>query len=472
MNRQIYSLLLYSSIPFIFAGCMHYSSYQPPHSQTTSVWSQNTPNSNHKVDDLTQWWSQFNDPVLGQLIETAQDNSPNLLKAWAKIEQARATLTTSKASLFPSLTGSASAKRAKDGQVSNQGTGSLDASWEIDLFGKIRKQNEAAQSRIEARQDDWHDARISLAAEVADDYVQYRSCELLVAVYQNELQSMQKTEQANSQMVKAGFTAPMDGALSRANLASTQMNLLNQQKQCDLLVKTLVQVTGMQETALRPLLNSGKSKSLPKPALFNVSDVPAQMLQHRPDIAALEREVYATYAEIGSAQADRYPSLSLTGVISTVLTGGTSAASWSFGPALSLPIFDAGQKKAAVESAKATYVSAIADYQSGVRSAVSEVEQALVQLNSIAAQEQASENSVREYENYFNALQLSWKAGNTNLLDLESARRSSLSAQMSQIELQTSRVQQWIALYKAMGGGWQKNAVVTQPETSLKDINF
>jgi NodT family efflux transporter outer membrane factor (OMF) lipoprotein len=283
---------------------------------------------------------------------------------------------------------------------------------------------------------------------------------------------MQKTEQANSQMVKAGFTAPMDGALSRANLASTQMNLVNQQKQCDLLVKTLVQVTGMQETALRPLLNSGKSKSLPKPALFNVSDVPAQMLQHRPDIAALEREVYATYAEIGSAQADRYPSLSLTGVISTVLTGGTSAASWSFGPALSLPIFDAGQKKAAVESAKATYVSAIADYQSGVRSAVSEVEQALVQLNSIAAQEQASENSVREYENYFNALQLSWKAGNTNLLDLESARRSALSAQMSQIELQTSRVQQWIALYKAMGGGWQKNAVVTQPETSLKDINF
>lgn len=453
------------------AGCSH-NLYTPPQSQVAPLWSSVSSSHEHKLQDLTQWWAQFNDPVLSRLIEQAQQNSPDLLKAWARIEQARASLTTSKAGLLPSLTGSGNAKRSKDGgQINNQRSGSLDASWEIDLFGRIKNQSEAAIARVEARQEDWHDARISLAAEVADDYVQYHSCQTLVAIYQHELSSMQKTEHATAQMVKAGFTAPMDGALTRANLASTQMTLFNQQKQCDVLIKTLVQVTGIQENDLRPLLDQGKAR-LPVPRLFAVSSMPIEVIQQRPDLAALEREVYATYAEIGVAQADRYPRLSLTGAISTAVTAGISASTWSFGPALSLPIFDAGQKKAAVNSAKASYIAAVADYQSGVRKVVSEVEQTLVQLNSIAAQEQASKTSVKEYENYFQSLNLSWKAGKTNLLDLESARRSSLSAQVSQIELQTSRLQQWIALYKAVGGGWQKNTAVTQSNRLLNDPNL
>lgn len=471
-NLKHYQLGLLALMLASLSGCISQAPYQSPQVRISPHWETPTVSSATKMNDLTQWWAQFNDPVLSQMIQQAQENSPTLLKAWAKIEQARASYASSRSSLFPSLTGSGSATRAKDGQISNQRSGSLDASWEIDLFGKLRSASRAEASRVEEQQANWHDSRVSLAAEVADDYVQYRSCEMLLQTYQHELSSMQKTEQATALMVKAGFTAPSDGALARANLASTQLSLLSQQKQCDLLVKSLVEVTGIQETELRSLLDRQKTKALPVPALFDVSSIPTNMLRNRPDIAASEREVYATYAEIAEAQADRYPSLSLSGSISASITSGVSSSAWSFGPSLSIPIFDAGKKKAALNSARAAYVAAVADYQSQVKSAVSEVEQALVQLDSIAKQEQSSETSVQENQRYVQALYSSWKAGNTNLLDLESARRTALSAQLDQISLQTTRVQEWIALYKAVGGGWQQNLEINRPDKLLKDLKY
>jgi NodT family efflux transporter outer membrane factor (OMF) lipoprotein len=259
--------------------------------------------------------------------------------------------------------------------------------------------------------------------------------------------------------VQAGFSAAADGSLARASLAGTRSTLINQQAQCDLLVKSLVALTGGDETDLRARL-AGVSGRLPQPAGIEVPSVPAEALRQRPDLATSERELAAASAEIGAAQADRYPSLSLSGVI-TVAAATSPLTTWSFGPSLSLPLLDGGRRRAAVDSARAAYAAADADYRQKVRQAVKEVEQALVSLDSAARRTAQAEEAAREYRRYFEAAEQNWRAGGVSLLTLEEARRLALAAEIELIGLQRDRVEYWIALYKALGGGWQPGAAAT-----------
>lgn len=430
------------------------------------------------VATMRDWWQQFDDPAVAQLIALADADSPSLANAWADIEQARATLTTARAAGLPSVDGSASATRARQQTMSGSVTTSttrsagLDAAWEIDLFAKVRRNAEAAEARAHARVADWHDARVSLAAEVADTYVQYRACELLVDAYERERTSTAETEKATAAAVRAGFNAPSDGDLARASLASATSTLLSQRAQCDLLVKSLVDLTGRDEPALRLLLSDAKANGgvggsrLPTPAGLEVQSVPANVLRQRPDLASLERELAASSAEIGAAEADLYPSLSLSGSISITASPGSSAlTTWSLGPSLSIPLFDAGQRRAAVASARASYQAALANFRQGVRTAVKEVERSLVNLDSTARRAEEAERAAEGYRHYFRATETNWRAGGESLLTLEEARRSALSAEISLITLQRDRVEYWIALYKALGGGWQPGTPAWSPDT-------
>ncbi|WP_334018130.1 TolC family protein [Burkholderia orbicola] len=181
-----------------------------------------------KVENLIDWWSRFDDPAVGELIRVAEAGSPTLAKAVARISSARATLASNSADAWPTLTGSASIARAKSNVSTGSATfttlattrsGGLDASWELDLFGKARSARESSQALLQARIDDWHDARISLAAEAADDYVQYRACRQLVRAYQQSAASYAKTEKSTNAAVTAGMSAASDGYLAEANTA-------------------------------------------------------------------------------------------------------------------------------------------------------------------------------------------------------------------------------------------------------------
>jgi len=441
----------------------------PPQPQAPPSWQSELPHGG-RTGDLRQWWQQFDDTRVARLVEMAERDSPSLTKAWASIEKARATMRSTRAQARPSVTGSASASRSnqlQSGESTATGTSrsaGFDASWELDLFGKVRRNTEASEARIEARAADWHDARVSLAAEVADTYVQYRACVLLADAYQREAASTATTEKATEAAVQAGFTAPSDGALARASLASAQSSLLQQNTQCDILVKSLVYLTGSDEPSLRRLITGGDDP-VPRPADLQVQAVPAQVLRQRPDLASLEREVAATGAEIGAAQADLYPSLSLSGSVSVSASSLASPATlWSFGPSLSIPLFDGGKLDAAVETARASYTSALAAYRQGVRTVVRDVEEALTNLNGAALRAEQAEKAAREYRSYFLSTETNWRAGRTSLLSLEEARRSALSAEITEITLQQNRVQYWIALYKAVGGGWQPGTPAVSPE--------
>lgn len=439
--------------------------YHKPDMRAPDHWQTPLPHRG-KETELTQWWEQFGDPVLVTLIQAAEVDSPDLAEAWASIERARANVSSVTAGFGPSLdstqtlTRSQQQSQGSSASIVTSRSSTFDASWEADLFGKVRRNVEAAQARVEARIDDWHDARVSLAAEVADTYTQYRGCVLLMHAYVQESVSMTQTTKATLLSVEAGFTAPADGALSRASLAGILSSQEAQQVQCNLLVKSLVELTGSPESQLRDLLDKNTG-SLPGPAIIHVNTVPANALRQRPDIASLERELAACGAEIGAAQADLYPGLTLSGSISVSASSiASSATTWSFGPTLSIPLFDSGKRRAAVASSQAGYQSALAQWRDGVRTAIKEVEQALVNLEGVERRTAQAADSLKEYRSYLIATNESWKTGSASLLTLEEARRSALDAEIKYIELQRDWVQDWIALYKALGGGWREGQSV------------
>lgn len=456
-------------MPAFVSACTLMPAYQSPSPVAPSHWQEALPHGGDTVK-LVNWWSQFNDPVLTDLLQAAEKDNPSLEKAAAAIREARATITSSKAAGLPAVTGTASDIRSSSNNLQHlpsatTRTAELDASWEIDLFGAVRYATESAQAKAEARVSDWHKARVSLAAEVASNYVSYRACQQQVVAYEAELASQRETARLTETLAKAGFNAPADANLARASVATTSATLTSQQESCDLTVKSLVALTGIEENALRAKLAADKTE-IPAPAGFAVDDIPAVQISQRPDVMTAERTLAAAYADIGSAEADRYPRLSLLGTITASAISGASATTWSFGPSLSAPLFDAGKRKANAEAARARYDQSLADYKQTVRNAVEETEQALVRLASATKRESDARTAAANYRAYLAASEQLWKSGGMSLLDLENARRSSISADLNVITLKSDQVNDWIALYKALGGDWQSARAPGNPLSS------
>ncbi|SCK21629.1 efflux transporter outer membrane subunit [Vogesella sp. LIG4] len=430
--------------------------YQAPVMRMDAQWQAALPHGG-STTALLDWWQSFNDPVLSSLLQAAEADSPTLDKALAAIASARTSDDEAGLSGLPTLSASASDTHSgsKGGNVGRSSSALLDASWELDLFGRVRRSQQATQAALSASQADWHDARVTLAAEVASEYVNYRACQLQAARYQDNHRSLQQAAGATAAAVQAGLSAAADGALVEASLASANSSLLAQQAECEVSIKSLVALTGLAEPALRAQLAS-EPDAIPQPGTLRVDSVPLQLLSQRPDLVSAERSLAAASARIGVAEAERYPRLSLLGSLSSTATRGSgNSQGWSFGPTLSLPVFDGGSGKAAVQTAQANYQSALAGYRGAVRSAVQEVEQALVRLDSASRREASVATAAANYGRYFAASLQSWQAGSTSLLDLEESRRNALSAEQSLITVQRDRVLYGISLYKALGGGWQ-----------------
>ena len=278
-----------------------------------------------------------------------------------------------------------------------------------------------------------------------------------MAISQADLASRNETSAISQRAAAAGFQAPAAAALARASAAEAASRLTGQQTECDVGIKAMVALTGLDEPAVRALLARAPS-GLPVPREFAVSALPAGLLMQRPDLAAAERELAAASADIGVAVGDQYPRLTLAGSIGPVRldTGSISAnfTNWSLGPAVSLPIFDAGRRAANVEATRAAYLAAESDYRARVRRAVREVEEALVRLQSSAARELDARTASQGYRDALEAAQVRWRNGLGSLLELEEARRFSLVADSSLASVQRDRVAAWVALYRALGGGW------------------
>ena len=238
-------------------------------------------------------------------------------------------------------------------------------------------------------------------------------------------------------------------ALARASRASARISLDSQVADCRVLAQTLAVLTAAPQDRVDAILTKGYG--MPAVKGFRVAEVPADMLRQRPDIAGAELTFAASLLDLGVAKADLYPSLTLGGSVSLADPTG-----WSFGPALTLPILDGGQRRAAVSTANASAITAAEAYRSAVLAAVAEAEGALTRLNAASRNLGSAGTLVTEYDAYFAAIDADWRAGRVSLLEREDARRQVQTARITQISQQLALSRQWIALYKAMGGGWQR----------------
>ena len=422
-----------------------------------------------QLTELARWWQQFNDPLLSQLIESAQAVNPSVAAARSRIEQSRASGVAAQAALGPSLNANASASRGQADLSAPLGTSAsvgLQAGWEFDLFGGNRAGRDAARARLEGASASWHEARVSVAAEVASQYTALRACEAQAMQTQLDAASRAETARLTELSSKAGFQAPANAALARASAAQGNSLLTQQRAQCDLLVKAVVALTGIDEPALRTRSKDGAG-TLPQPAQIAIARVPADVLAQRPDLYSAARDVLAASADVTQSNAQRYPRISLAGSIGAARfssgAGTLDGTVWSLGPvSVSLPLFDGGVRRANVEAARARYDDAGSAYAAKLRGAVREVEEALITLKSTADRSADAQVATEGFGASYVAAQARFKGGLASLFELEDARRSVLQAQSALIELQRERVAAWIALYRALGGGWSPTQMQMQ----------
>jgi NodT family efflux transporter outer membrane factor (OMF) lipoprotein len=421
---------------------------------------------------LSDWWSQWRDPVLAELQSVAQQNNQTIALAAARIAQSRASYRATTAALLPSVSANASDTRSRgnqNAQTAGPAAGglasgtqrarnlSIDATWELDVVGGARRGREAAAQRAAARDADWHDARVSIAAEVAAGYVNLRACEVLLEGYRLDASSRAETARLTALKATAGFEAPANAALTDASAAEARARLEQQQANCHLAVKLLAELTAMNEETLRAMLKTGTAQ-MPSPAGFVVEAVPATAISQRPDIAAAEHDLIAASNDIGVYMADRLPRVSLFGSIGFGETSSAEFSSrgrtWSYGPSVTLPIFDMGRRAANVDGARARFDEARATYQAKTLRAVREVEEALVRLDSAARREQDANAALAGYQRFLKAAEARVSAGVGNFAELEEARRAVVQAQGVAVGVALDRLVGWINLYRAVGGGW------------------
>ncbi|MDB5727835.1 MAG: transporter [Noviherbaspirillum sp.] len=426
--------------------------------------------------DLSGWWRAQGDPLLPELIDAAQSLSPTVAAARSRIEQARAARVVAAAALLPAVNGAASVARSSAQPPLPMGTTSqaaLQPAWEIDLFGGNRAGRDAAEARLQGAQAAWHDARVSVAAEVASQYYGLRTCRQLLAVAESDAASRAETSRLTRLAADAGFQAPATAALARASAAEASGRVLRQRADCEMDIKALVALSGISEPELRARLAAAPAPIEPAP--LAIDRLPARLLAQRPDIFAAEREVAAASADIGSAEAQRYPRLTLSGSVGVAnFKGGgfdTTLDTWSIGPlALTVPLFDGGRRAAGVEAARARYEEATANYRARVRQAVREVEQALVTLDSTARRNDDARTAVEGYRASYDATEARYRNGLASLIELEETRRARLAAENSLATLELERRNAWVGLYRAAGGGWDASAAppLSGPTAALR----
>ena len=427
------------------------------------------------TQELTAWWSRFDDPVLTDWIHRAQAQSPSIATARAQVFSARATRFGVEAQNGPQVNAVANATRGITDPTIPLGTtlsAGLQASWAIGLWGESAARLGSAKAQQDAASAGWHEARVLVASELAQLYFSQRLCRELLAVASRDRESRAVTAQNNSTSERAGLTAPAVAALARASAAESAARYRQQDEVCERQVKSLVALTGVPEPEVRQRLAGAPAllSSERLDGLLLVNAVPAEVIRQRPDVFRAQRELVAASEDVGVARAALLPGLSLSGSLLRNRFSGSGTEgtfnTWAIGPiSLSLPLLGRDALRASTDSAQARYESAAIAYASSLRQAVAEVEQALVTLASLREREASTVTAVAGYEQSLKGTEPRYRVGLANLNELEEARRLKLNADSSAVNLQQERINAWIQLYVALGGGFDP---VNNPN-ALKD---
>jgi NodT family efflux transporter outer membrane factor (OMF) lipoprotein len=476
---QLASTILSVLLITFVSGCLAVGpDYVRPDTTVNKDWNTKLKSDSDKketvTDNLAVWWNALGDPKLSSLIERAEKGNLDLKKAQAKIREARARRGLAKASFFPTLEASGSDIRSRSSEntggvttgTSNVITGVMtsdlyslgfDASWELDIFGGVRRSVEAAGANLEASQENMRDVLVSLVAEVAKDYVDVRTYQARIAIAEDNLKTQEETYQLTVWRNQAGLSDELAVQQARYNLENTRSNIPTLRTGLDAAMNSIAVLLGEQPGKVHEELS--KRESIPVAPQNIAVGVPADILRRRPDIRKAERELASQTAQIGVATADLYPKFTLSGSIGleSISTGNllsSGSRNYSFGPSITIPIFSGGYTLQNIEIQSALQEQYLIAYKTAILGALKDVENALIAyvqeqyrrqalIDAAAAAKQAAQLSKTKYQ-----------AGLSDFSDVLDAERSLLSYEDELATSEGTVTTNLISLYKALGGGW------------------
>ncbi|PZA12870.1 RND transporter [Rhodopseudomonas palustris] len=472
----------------LLGGCAVGPDYRTPLVATPAQWSRAgvaTP----APPVLPRWWTRLRDPTLDRLVVEAVDGNLDVATASARVREARASYRQAVGALLPTIANTKSARLAKgtggtsaapgglnlggpSSLVGSDGSSGLyqagfDASWELDLFGANRRAVEAAAYGIDASDENLRAVLLTLVGDVASSYVEARGYEARIALAHRTALSQDETTTITRNRLAAGTASAVDLATATGQAAATRAVIPTLETAYAKTVHRLSVLTGRPPAALSALL--ARPKSIPAPKLPVPAGIPADVLLTRPDVQLAERRYAQSTARIGQAEAALYPSVSLAGNIATSGTrlgdlGRNSSISWSLGPTLTVPIFNGGKLRAAVEIAQAQRDQQFLAYQASVLTALKDVEDALVALSNERVRSRSLATSTTAYRQAVSLSQSLYRSGSSSFLDVLTAERSLYSAEDALLQSRVRIVSDYIALNKALGGGWDGEVDSLTPE--------
>ena len=418
--------------------------------------------------NLARWWNDLNDPCLDQLIAEVAHENFELTAAWFRIAEARGLVGTVNGRFFPTLDHKSSLAHRKNSINGTQfgsplsepfdfySTG-FDSTWEIDLFGKIQRSLESAQAKTDATKEAYAALRLTLLAELATNYVNYRVIQARLRIAQQNEESQRSTLQLVSKRLKAGLAVPLDEAQAESNLYSTSATVPSARQ--DLLkVRNRICVLVGESPGEEMDLFLGDGPIPEFPAQLSLG-VPCDLLRRRPDIRQAEFTVVSACAEIGVATADLYPQLSLKGDISVDSRHYTNlfasdSLTYGVGPSLRWKLLYWGSIRQNIKSREAAHQQAIARYRQTVLNAVEEVENALVSYHNQEERETILQQAVDATQRTVTLSQSRYQSGLVTFQPVLDSQRELLQRESEFIDSRGAKTISLIQAYKASGGGW------------------
>jgi NodT family efflux transporter outer membrane factor (OMF) lipoprotein len=456
----------------LLAGCAAGPDYRRPvtpieeaFKETPAGWKQAEPR-----DEIERgkWWEIFGDAQLGDLIGKIDVANQTLAASEAQYRQALAALGVSRAALFPSVDANVDVTRSRSpgstlggttaGRTFTTYSGDLSATWEVDLWGRVRRGVESSAAAAQASAGDVGAARLSLQAQLATSYFQLRSLDAQKRLFDDTVAALRKSLEVTENRYKAGVAAKADVVQADAQLKSTLVQAVDlgvQRAQLEHAIAVLAGVAPAQ-LAIAPI----------DPYEMRVPEIPpglpSALLERRPDVAAAERRVAASNAQIGVAESAFFPQLTLSasyGVrsLDTATLFSAPARLWSIGPAIAQSIFDAGLRRAQTDQAIAAHDAAVANYRQVTLTAFQDVEDNLAALRILEEEARSEDDAVEAARLSLSLVLNQYKAGTVSYLNVVTAQTALLNEERNAVGIQARRLAALVALIKALGGGWRES---------------
>jgi NodT family efflux transporter outer membrane factor (OMF) lipoprotein len=428
------------------------------------------------------WWEMFGDPQLSALMREVSVSNQNLAQAEAQFRQARALVQAARSTYFPLVTAGASATRSSASSNLGSNTGatnsrgmsnnyslSVDATWEADLWGRIRRTVEAQEAGAQASAADLEAVRLSAQADLAQNYFQLRALDAQKKLLDETVDAYAKSLQLTQNRYSAGVAAKVDVVQAQTQLASTQAQAVQIGVQRAQLEHAIALLTGKPASSFS--LAPSPLTAAPPPVPVGV---PSELLERRPDVAAAERRVAAANAEIGVAKAAYFPTLLLSatgGFESSTLSNWLSLPSrfWSVGPAIAGTLFDAGTRRAQTDQAIAVYDGTVAAYRQTVLTGFQEVEDNLAALRILEDAAQVQKEAVQAARQSVALTTNQYKAGTVSYLNVVTVQAAALSNESTAVDFQSRRLVASVLLIKALGGGWDAQQLPAAEELAKRE---